>query len=69
LDINNKLNETEIRRNQLIAQQKLKLDEKKNKEEEVAKKRQQLSNNKQEEIKKAENKRIQAQKRKHDIIS
>ena len=35
IDIDNKLNETEIRRNQLIAQQKLKMDEQKLKEKEV----------------------------------
>jgi hypothetical protein len=44
LDINNKLNETEIRRNQHFDKVKKKLDEGKQKEEEVKKKRLSLSN-------------------------
>lgn len=64
LDINNKLNETEERRNQLLQEQMRKLEDQKLKEEEVQKRRTALLNIKLEEIKKAEIKREEAQQRK-----
>ena len=60
LDINNKLNENEERRNMIIKEQMKRLEEQKLKEEEVLKRRDILKNSKLEEIRKAELKRQQA---------
>lgn len=69
LDINNKLNETEERRNQLLQEQMRKLEDQKLKEEEVQKRRTALLNIKLEEIKKAEIKREEAQQRKLQLLN
>lgn len=69
LDINNKLNETEERRNQLLQEQMRKLEDQKLKEGEVQKRRTALLNIKLEEIKKAEIKRKEAQQRKLQLLN
>lgn len=69
LDINNKLNETEERRNHLLQEQMKKLEDQKIKEEEVQKRRTALVNFKLEEIKKAEIKRKEAQQRKLQLLN
>ena len=60
LDINNKLNETEERRNQIHQELMKKLEDQKSKEQGAQKRRVALLNVKLEEIKKAEAKRQQA---------
>ena len=60
LDINNKLNETEERRNQIHQELMKKLEDQKSKEQGAQKRRVALLNEKREEIKKAEAKRQQA---------
>ena len=68
MDINNKLSETEERRNLLMASLMKKLEEQKVKENEAHKRRIALTNSKQEEIRKAEARRRNAQQRKQELI-